>query len=517
MFPFNKLSGLYKSSAVVSAWTLLSRLMGFIRDILFASILGTGPIADAFLVAFRVPNLFRRFFAEGAFSAAFIPILSKEYEKYGIQGGILFTSKIASFLLVFILPLIVLSEMFMPNIIYLIAPGFMEDAIRFELAVPYARIIFPYLIFIIFTALFAACLNTNGKFWSGAAAPIILNVFLIIALIMSRYIVSDVGIIMSWAVLLAGVFQMLLLAWDSYRNGLEFSISFPKIDNDIKLFIKRFIPGAFGAGVIQVNLLVGSIFASQIPGAISWLYYSDRIAQLPLGIIGIAIGTALLPDLAKKINLGQIKKQNLVQERAILLTIFFSIPSSVALIYLSHLVISTLFGYGAFMESDIVATSNALNIYALAIPAFMFIKVLSPNFFARQDTKTPVKIAAFCATINIILTWYLMNKIGYIGIALSLCIAGYINALLLLFILIKRRFYIVSNIFFIALIKIIVATIIMLLSLYILNQFYLNYYLIPSKFINIFKLSSFIVVGVFIFFSFSYILGLKKYFISNKI
>mgnify|MGYP003972570337 FL=1 len=517
MFFYNSLSSLYKSSAVVSAWTLLSRLMGFIRDILFASILGSGPIADAFLIAFRIPSLFRRFFAEGAFSAAFIPLLSKENEKYGLQGGILFTSKIASILLVFILPLIILSEIFMPNIIYLIAPGFIDDAIRFDLAIPYARIIFPYLIFIIFTSLFAACLNTNGKFWSGAAAPVILNAFLIIALIVSRYASRDVGIIMSWSVLIAGIFQMLFLAWVNYRNGLAFSISYPIIDNDIKLFIKRFIPGAFGAGITQVNLLVSSIFASQIPGAISWLYYSDRIAQLPLGIIGIAIGTALLPDLAKKISLGQMEKQNLVQERAILLTIFFSLPSSVALIYLSNLVISTLFGYGAFIESDIVATSNALNIYALAIPAFMLIKVLSPNFFARQDTKTPVKIAVFCAAINIILSWYLMNKIGYIGIAISLCISGYINALLLFFILIKRRFYILSNLFFIAFTKIILTTIIMFLSLYILNKFYLNNYLMPTKLINIFKLSSFILMGVTIFFSFSYIFGIKSYFTSNSI
>ena len=212
MFLFNKLSNLYKSSVVVSAWTLLSRVMGFIRDILFASILGSGPVADAFLIAFRIPNLFRRFFAEGAFSAAFIPLLSEQNEKYGIQAGILFTSKIASILLVFIVPLIVLSEIFMPNIIYLIAPGFVDDVIRFELAIPYAKIIFPYLIFIIFTALFAASLNTNGKFWSGAAAPVILNIFLIIALMMSRYLASDVGIILSWAVLIAGIFQMLFLA-----------------------------------------------------------------------------------------------------------------------------------------------------------------------------------------------------------------------------------------------------------------------------------------------------------------
>ena len=203
------------------------------------------------------------------------------------------------------------------------------------------------------------------------------------------------------------------------------------IEMVLKIFFKKFIPGAIGSGVTQINLLVASIFASQIPGAISWLYYSDRVAQLPLGIIGIAIGTALLPNLAKRISLGENKEQNLIQEKAILLSLLFALPSAVALYYLSELVITSLFGYGVFIQSDIIATAKALKIYAIAIPAFMIIKVVSPNFFARKDTKTPVLVGTLCAFINIILTWYLMNKYGFIGIAISLSIAGYLNAILL--------------------------------------------------------------------------------------
>jgi len=512
-----KISNIYKSSAVVGIWTLFSRVMGFIRDILFASILGSGAIADAFILAFRIPNLFRKFFAEGAFSAAFIPLLTEKNEKYGLKSGIAFTSNIASILLFIVIPLIILSEFFMPSIVNFIAPGFLNDIERLELAVPYARIVFPYLVFIIFTALFASALNTSGKFWSGAAAPVLLNIFLIIALIISIYLEKDTGIIMCWAALVAGISQMLLLAWANFKNGLSFGISFPKIDKDIKIFFKKFLPGALGSGVTQINLLVASIFASQIPGAISWLYYSDRVAQLPLGIIGIAIGTALLPDLAKRISLGQNKEQNLIQEKAIVLSILFAFPSAVALYYLSELVIASLFGYGAFIQSDILATAKALKIYAIAIPAFMMIKVLSPNFFARKDTKTPVLIGAVSAFLNIILTWYLMSKYGFIGIAISLCIAGYLNAILLFAIMLTRKFYYCTKIFLIICLKMIISTIFMLFILFILDTIFFNNIGMSFKFAEVFKLILFIFSGLISYFLFNYLLGVKKYFSSNSI
>ena len=512
-----KASSIYKSSAVVGFWTLCSRIMGFIRDILFAAILGSGPIADAFILAFRIPNLFRKFFAEGAFSAAFIPLLTEKNEKYGLQSGVAFTSNIASLLLFIIIPLTILSEIFMPSIVNFIAPGFVNDVERLELAVPYASIVFPYLVFIIFTALFASALNTSGRFWSGAAAPVILNVFLIIALIMSIYLEKDAGIIMCWSVLLAGIAQMLLLAWANFKNGLSFSIFFPKIDEDLKIFFKKFIPGAIGSGVTQINLLVASIFASQIPGAISWLYYSDRVAQLPLGIIGIAIGTALLPNLAKRISLGENKEQNLIQEKAILLSLFFALPSAFALYYLSELVITSLFGYGVFIQSDIIATAKALKIYAIAIPAFMIIKVVSPNFFARKDTKTPVLVGTLCAFINIILTWYLMNKYGFIGIAISLSIAGYLNAILLFTIMITRNFYNCTKIFLVICLKILLSTIFMLFILFILDKIFFNNIGMSFKFAEVFKLILFIFSGLISYFLFNYLLGVKKYFSSNSI
>ena len=507
---FKKLENIYKSSAVVSAWTLISRVLGFVRDILFAFFLGSGPVADAFIIAFRIPNLFRRFFAEGVFSAAFIPLLSEANEKFGKKAGIKFTSKIASLLLFIVLPIIILSEFFMPQIVLIIAPGFADNLERLELTIPYARIIFPYLIFIIFTALFAASLNTNGKFWAGAAAPSILNVFIITGLIFSRFLDYEYGIVISWSVLIAGIFQMLLVSYTNYKQGLAFNIGFPSIDENIKTFVRKFIPAAMGAGVTQINLLIASIFASQIPGAVSWLYYSDRVAQLPLGIIAIAIGTVLLPDLSKKVNSSQKLEQNIVQDRAILLTLIFSFPAAVALIYLSELIIRTLFGYGAFTEGDIIKTSNALKVYAYAIPAFMFIKILSPIFFARKDTKTPLQVAAFSAVLNVFLCWYLMDKIGYIGIAMSLSISGYVNFVLLVFILLKRKLYFFTKNFYLMLIKIISATLSLLILLFIVNSIMTNLILnYDPIFLNIFKLSILVLVGVL---SFIYICYLMKVF-----
>ena len=239
MIFFKKLANIYKSSAVVSFWTLLSRILGFIRDIIFAILLGAGPAADAFIIAFRLPSLFRRFFAEGTFSAAFIPLLAEHNKSFAVEKGLIFTSKITTIILFIILPLIIIAEIFMPNVVLLIAPGFADDVIRFELAVPYSRIVFPYLIFIIITSIFAAALNTNGKFWAGAAAPVILNLIMILSMLIAFAHSGDKGIYLCYGVIIAGIFQMLLLAWANYKNGLAFNLSFPKVDEPVKKFLKR--------------------------------------------------------------------------------------------------------------------------------------------------------------------------------------------------------------------------------------------------------------------------------------
>ena len=511
MILLKKFADIYKSSAVVSIWTLISRILGFARDILFAVFLGSGPMADAFLIAFRLPSLFRRFFAEGTFSAAFIPLLSEKNENDGLKEGLVFTSKITSILLLVVMPLIILAEIFMPNVVLLIAPGFLEDLYRFELAVPYARIVFPYLIFIIITSLLSASLNTNGKFWAGAAAPVILNLLMIFALLLGWVMQKDQGLMLSWGVLFAGACQMLLLAWANNKNGLSFGISLPTLDESVKKFIKRFIPSALGAGTTQINLLVSSIFASQIPGAISWLYYSDRVAQLPLGIIGVAIGTVLLPDLSKKISLELNEEGYSVQEKAILISIFFALPASVALIYMPDLIINALFGYGVFSARDVAFTANALKVYAFGIPAFMLIKILSPLFFARQDIKTPVIIAGFSTILNIFLTWFLIQKMGFVGIAVSLVIAGWINAVILFLIILIKKFYVPNLRFFYVVFIIIISTFFMLISLNILNYAFINFHQSFLNFPEVCKLFCMVVIGLTSYLGVSYIFKLFRY------
>ena len=510
MIFFKKLANIYKSSAVVSFWTLLSRILGFIRDIIFAVLLGAGPAADAFIIAFRLPSLFRRFFTEGTFSAAFIPLLAEHNKSFVVEKGLIFTSKITTIILFIILPLIIIAEIFMPNVVLLIAPGFADDVIRFELAVPYSRIVFPYLIFIIITSIFAAALNTNGKFWAGAAAPVILNLIMILSMLIAFADSGDKGIYLCYGVIIAGIFQMLLLAWANYKNGLAFNLSFPKVDEPVKKFLKRFFPAVLGAGATQINLLVSSIFASQIPGAISWLYYSDRVAQLPLGIIAVAIGTVLLPDLSKKIESGQKTDEYLTQERAILISIFFALPASVALIYMPNLIIKSLFGYGAFTATDVNYTATALRIYAIGLPAFMLIKILAPFFFARKDVRTPLIITAVTSTLNAFLTWYLIKSIGFIGIAYSLVITGWISAILLFVMVLLNNFYVPKIIFFHKVFLIIVASLFMLVSLIIFEIFYSNFSEVLFLNGNIIKLISMIIIGLISYLFSSYFLKLFK-------
>jgi putative peptidoglycan lipid II flippase len=322
---------------------------------------------------------------------------------------------------------------------------------------------------------------------------------------------KDQGLMLSWGVLFAGACQMLLLAWANNKNGLSFGISFPTFDESVKKFIKRFVPSALGAGTTQINLLVSSIFASQIPGAISWLYYSDRVAQLPLGIIGVAIGTVLLPDLSKKISLELKEEGYSVQEKAILISIFFALPASVSLIYMPDLIINALFGYGVFSASDVAFTANALKVYAFGIPAFMLIKILSPLFFARQDIKTPVLIAGFSTILNIFLTWFLIKKMGFVGIAVSLVITGWINAVILFLIILIKKFYVLNRRFFYVVSIIIISTFFMLISLSILNHVFITFNQSLTNFPEVLKLFIMIVIGLLSYLGMSYMFKLFRY------
>src|SRR5690349_3214798 len=433
---------LLRSVATVGSYTLLSRVFGFIRDILTAAILGAGPVADAFFVAQRLPNLFRSLFAEGAFSAAFVPLFAGTMAEHGKEVARVFAEDALAVLLAALLGFVLLGEIFMPTVMSVIAPGFGEDPAKFGLAVDLARITFPYLLFIALVALQGGVLNSVDRFAAAAATPVLLNLFLIGALLlMDRFGWRD-GRALAWAVTGAGLAQFLWLMFSCGRAGLALRLPLPRLTPGVRRTLAVMAPGTVGAGVTQLNLLISTALASLLPGgSVSYLYYADRLNQLPLGVVGIAVGTAILPSLSRRIRLGHLADAVTVQNRGIELALLLTLPAAIALAVLASPIFSVLFQRGAFGPADTAAAAAALAAYAAGLPAFVLIKVLAPAFFARHDTATPVKIAVTAMAINLGLTLILMRFLAHVGIALATTAAGWLNALMLLALLIRRRHF----------------------------------------------------------------------------
>jgi putative peptidoglycan lipid II flippase len=430
---------LLRSVATVGSYTLLSRVFGFVRDILTAAILGAGPVADAFFVAQRLPNLFRSLFAEGAFSAAFVPLFAGTMAEHGKEAARIFAEDALAVLLAALLGFVLLGEIFMPAVMEVIAPGFSEDPSKFALAVELARITFPYLLFIALVALQGGVLNSVDRFAAAAATPILLNLFLIAALLMMDRFGWHDGRALAWAVTGAGLAQFLWLMFSCARAGLALRLPLPRLTPGVKHTLAIMAPGTVGAGVTQLNLLISTALASLLPsGSVSYLYYADRLNQLPLGVVGIAVGTAILPPLSRQIRLGHVTDAVVTQNRGLELALLLTLPAAVALALLATPILSVLFQRGAFGAADTAATAAALSAYAAGLPAFVLIRVLAPAFFARHDTATPVKIAIGTMAANLGLTLVLMQFLAHVGIALATTIAGWINALTLLLLLIRR-------------------------------------------------------------------------------
>jgi len=437
---------LLKSVFKVGSLTLLSRIFGFIRDILTASYLGAGPIADAFFVAFRLPNFFRRLFAEGAFSAAFVPIFSRILTQNGKAAALAFAEHSMAALITILIVLTALAEFFMPSVMYIIAPGFVDSPDQFSLAVEFGRITFPYLLFISLVALMGGVLNSLDKFAAFAAAPILLNLTLIFSLLVLARETPTPGHAMAWGVFIAGILQFLFLLLDCRRHGVNLKLKRPTLTPEVRKLGKLVLPGAFGAGVMQINLLVSTILASFLPtGSVSYLYYADRISQLPLGVIGIAIGTALLPILSKQIRSDNMAQASTTQNHGIELGLMMAIPASVAMLTIPDVILSILFERGAFNAGTTAAAAAALQALGAGVPAYILVKVLAPGFFAREDTKTPVKIAMVSVALNITLNLILMQHYLHVGIAMGTAIAAWVNAGLLGFILHRRGFLALSR------------------------------------------------------------------------
>ncbi|MDP1626040.1 murein biosynthesis integral membrane protein MurJ [Parvibaculum sp.] len=418
---------LIRSAATVGGTTLLSRLLGFLRDVMVAAAIGTGPIADAFFVAFRFPNMFRSIFAEGAFNSAFVPLFSKRLEGEGSDAARRFAEDALSVLLVALLVITLAAEIAMPWIMLVFAPGFSEDPQKFDWAVQFTRIAFPYLLFISLTALQSAILNSLGRFFPGAAAPVMLNVTLILAILFLIPVMDNPGEALAWGVAAAGVVQFFWLAISLWRAGFVLRLRWPKLTPDVRRLFRLGVPGVIAGGIGQVNLTIGTMIASLQAGAVSWLYYADRIYQLPLAVIGIAIGVVLLPDLSRRLRGGDGDGANWSQNRAVEVSMLLTVPAAIGAAVLSFDIIRVLFERGAFTREDTAATALALIVYAAGLPAFVLNKVFSPAYFAREDTMTPLRFAAISIVVNIVTSFTLFWYMGFVGIAIGTTVAAWVN------------------------------------------------------------------------------------------
>jgi putative peptidoglycan lipid II flippase len=424
-----------KAIATVGGLTLVSRFLGFARDILMATILGAGPLADAFFIALKIPNVFRRITAEGALSIAFVPVFSETLEKEGMQKAQDYAQRMLSFLYCVLIPFTVLAIYFMPYVISAIAPGFSEgDEGRYQSAVELTRITFPYLLFMSLTALIGGMLNAHNRYAPFAAAPIIFNFCLIIALSIHSAVASSAAHALAYGVCISGFVQFLWMFYFIRRAGYRLRVSLPQLTPRTKKTLKLMVPAIMGAGVVHINLFVDVMLASMLPaGSISYLYYADRLAQLPLGVIGIAIGTALLPMMSKTIAADDIEGGKKLFSQAITYSSFFSFPAAMALIVIAFPTIHALFGYGAFSADDALHCSYVLMAYAAGLPAYILSKTYASSFYAKQDTKTPLVIASISAAFNIGLSLVLIKYWGVVGLAFATSCAGWIQLSLLFF------------------------------------------------------------------------------------
>src|SRR5262245_4913250 len=411
----------------VGGLTLLSRVTGFARDIVLAYVLGAGPVADAFFVALRLPNHFRAIFAEGAFNAAFVPAYARIHQQQGADAVRLFGDRIFTLMTVTQLVLLALALAFMPWVVAALAPGFIEDPARFELAVSLTRITFPYLMFMTLVTLYSGILNARERFAAAAAAPILLNVSMVAALACA-WLFPSAGHAAAWGVFAAGCLELLLVTGDAARVHATTRFRWPRWDEDLKRFFKALGPAVIGSSGVQLALLADTIIASFLAqGALSALYYADRLNQLPIGVIGIAAGTVLLPEMARRIAAGDESGALNAQNRAIELTLLLSVPCVAAFLIVPDLIMRALFARGAFTAADAAAAGDTLAAYTVGLIPFVLIRSVTATFLARGDTWTPVKAALIAAIVNIAFKIVLMAPLAQVGLALATAIGAWIN------------------------------------------------------------------------------------------
>jgi len=495
---------LIASTSTFSFFTLISRILGYVRDILIAIFLGTSFFADAFFVAFRLPNTFRRLFAEGTFNAAFIPSYAGALAKNKIEADN-FAKNVFNLLFIILLFFVLVAEIFMPQLIFLIAPGFYKDPEKLKLAVDLSRITFPFLFFICLASFFGAILNSYNKFAAAAAAPIILNVILIGSLFFSQWVnISDV-LILSYAVSLAGFLQLIVLLFFVRKNFKPILSIKIKIDEQIKLFFRKLLPSIFSSGVTQINILVGTIIASFQAGAVSYLYYADRVYQMNLAVAGIAVGTVMLPELSKHVKSNNSELITNLQNRALELCLFLSVPAAVALVLASDQIITSLFGYGSFDNVSVINTAIALTFFGFGVPAFSILKIFSNFFFARNDTKTPFYLSVVSVTLNIMISVSLFSRFGFVIIPIATSISSWINVLMHYYFIKKRDLHIFDSKFIYKFPRMILSVVVMGVVLYLLLGFFSDKfdYNESWKFIYLFIIVAISLISYFVISNFS--------------
>jgi len=456
---------LYRGFATVGGMTVVSRVLGLVRDVLIAAVLGASSVTDAFFVGFRVPNMFRRIFAEGAFNAAFIPLFTKRLHAEGPEAARDFAAQALAGLTLVLVAFTILAEIAMPWLMLLLAPGFADDPDKFRLAVLLARIALPYLVFMSWVALYTGLLNALGRFAIAAFAPSLLNVVLIVVLL---GIVATgtgeqtiAGVALAWGVAVSGLLQVAIVAYAAARAGLTLKLERPKLNADMKRLVMLAVPGLIAGGTAQITIVISTVIASLQDRVVSWLYYADRIFQLPLGLVGVAVGVVLLPDLSRKLRAGDTQAVIASENRALEFALLLTLPATVALFIASGPIMRVLFERGAFTTVDARATAEMLSALALGLPAYVLIKVLHPSFFAREDTKTPMIFAGIAMAANAALCFVLFVILGAVGIAVATSLSGWINVALLVTELKRRGEFALDAAFRRAFVGILVATIAM--------------------------------------------------------
>ena len=419
---------LLRFAATVGGYTLASRLLGFLRDMAIAAAVGAGPVADAFFVAFKLPNFFRRLFAEGAFNAAFVPLYSKLVEREGEGAARRFAEAAMSALLTTLLIFTLLFELGMPWFMHVLAPGFADDPPKFALAIELTRITFPYLLFISLVSLLGGMLNSLHRFAAVAAAPILMNLAMLAGLFALKPFTPTAGHALAWGVAAAGLAQFLWLVVACRRAGVELRLPRPRLTPKVRELLRLMLPAALGAGVVQVNLVVDVILASLLPdGSVSYLFYADRLNQLPVGVVGIAIGTALLPVMSRQLAAGDEAGAMASVNRSLEMILLLTLPATVAFVVAPFELVGVLFERGAFGPKETQATALALVAFSLGLPAYVMNKALTPPYYARHDTRTPVIYGVVSMLANIAFNLVAMHYLAHVGLALGTAFAAWLN------------------------------------------------------------------------------------------